>query len=896
MLSLNIIIGACLLYVFFLFLVAFAAERGAKRGRTAWLRSPAVYTLSLSVYCTGWTFFGAVGYAARSSLEFVTIYLGPTLVLIGWFVVLRKLVRVGRTQRITSIADLISSRYGKSPMLGVFVTVLCIIAGTPYIALQLQSVTLAFRTFAPDTPTAAVAGSLDPIGVWVAAGLALFTIIFGTRNLDVDEKHNGVVMAIAVEAVVKLVALVAVGWFVVFHVAGGPGPMLAMIEQSPISDWQLKADRWIALTFVSAAAFICLPRMFHVLVVENTDEKHLATAAWAFPLYLCLISLFVVPIAVVGLSVMPPGSNPDAFVLTVPLAFGQEGLAMLSFLGGFSAATSMVIVASIALSTMVSNHIVMPIWLRARQQRGGDPGDVRNIVLMSRRLTITAILALGYAYYDLSGGGEALAAIGLISFVGVAQILPALLGGLFWRGATRNGAVIGLITGFVVWSYTFFLPSFGADAFLAASTLSDGPLGLAILRPQALFGIQGLDPFVHAVLWSLLLNTAGFVLGSLLTFPQPLERLQGASFVNVYRYSEAARGGGASLGEAEDLLVMAQRIIGNREAQDLFQSMAEAQGKRGFLPDVTPAFLQALERRLSGSVGTATAHAMIGQITGAASVSVEDLMKVADEAAQIMEYSSQLEAKSVELEKTARQLREANEKLTQLSIQKDAFLSQISHELRTPMTSIRAFSEILMATDRMKVEERTRYSRIIHDESRRLTRLLDDLLDLSVLENGKVSLRLETLTLGEIIDRAVAATEGQGPEPAVRIRRERGAEAAPITTDPDRLAQVFINLISNAQKYCAAGRPELDIRVSLSGETVTVDFIDNGRGIPHANQGLIFEKFSRLSDTRAAGGAGLGLAICREIMDKLGGSISYLPGQGGAAFRVVLPQAQSVAA
>jgi signal transduction histidine kinase len=515
---------------------------------------------------------------------------------------------------------------------------------------------------------------------------------------------------------------------------------------------------------------------------------------------------------------------------------------------------------------------------------------------MSRRMTIAGILALGYAYYDLSGGGAALAAIGLIAFVGVAQILPALMGGLFWRGATRVGAAIGLVIGFAVWVYTFFLPSFGPDAIMSARMLAEGPLGIAFLRPQALFGIEGLDPVVHAVLWSLLLNTAGFILGSLLSFPKPIERLQGASFVNVYRYSDAARSGGATLGEAEDLLIMAQRIIGQQEAQALFQSEARAQGKRGFLPDVTQAFLQTLERRLSGSVGAATAHAMVGQITGAAAVSVEDLMKVADEAAQIMEYSSQLEAKSAELERTARQLREANEKLTQLSIQKDAFLGQISHELRTPMTSIRAFSEILMATDRMKAEERTRYSRIIHDESRRLTRLLDDLLDLSVLENGKVSLRLETLTLAEVIDRAIDATEGQTPAPGLQISRMRGAEAVEITTDPDRLAQVFINLISNAAKYCEAERPELSIRTSLSGDAVTVDFIDNGAGIPRAKQGLIFEKFSRLTDTRAAGSAGLGLAICREVMDKLGGSISYLPGQGGAAFRVILPRARAAAA
>ncbi len=895
MVNFNLIIAVCLCYVALLFLVAFAAEKRAERGQVRWLRSPVVYTLSLSIYCTGWTFFGAVGYAARSGLEFVTIYLGPTLVLVGWWTLLRKLVRIGRTQRITSIADLISSRYGKSPMLGVFVTLLAVVAGTPYIALQLQSVTLAFDVFAPGSAAQAT-GALDVTAVWAAAGLALFTIIFGTRNLDVDEKHNGVVMAIALEAVVKLIALVAVGLFVVFVVAGGPAATLDQIAASPIARWDLQGDRWIALTFVSGAAFICLPRMFHVLVVENTDEGHLATASWAFPLYLLLISLFVVPIAVVGLGSMPAGANPDTFVLTVPLAYGHEGLAMLSFLGGFSAATSMVIVASIALSTMVSNHIVMPIWISARRDRGSDPGDIRNVVLMSRRLTIALILALGYAYYDVSGGGAALAAIGLVSFTGVAQILPALVGGIFWRGANRIGAALGLTVGFLVWAYTFFLPSFGPGAVLPVNVMEHGPFGLAFLKPQALFGIEGMDPLVHAVLWSISLNTAAFVVGSLVTFPKPLERLQGASFVNVWRYSESTRGWGESMAEAEDLLVMAQRILGNREAQALFQSVAQSQGKRGYLPDVTPAFLQTLERRLAGSVGAATAHAMVGQITGGTTVSVQDLMKVADEAAQIMEYSSQLEAKSAELERTARQLREANEKLTELSIQKDAFLSQISHELRTPMTSIRAFSEILMAGETATVEDRSRYSRIIHDESRRLTRLLDDLLDLSVLENGQVSLHLEDVRLVEVLDRAVAATTRHGAEEGIRIRRDRMSEAVVVTTDADRLSQVFINIIANAQKYCSAEQPDLEIRVSGAGDAVTVDFVDNGEGIPRAKQSVIFEKFSRLSDTRAAGGAGLGLAICREIMDKLGGSIAYLPGQGGAAFRVILPRARQAAA
>ncbi|MBD3678644.1 MAG: sodium:solute symporter [Rhodobacteraceae bacterium] len=893
--SFNLLVLFCLIYVIFLFVIAFVAEQRVQRGRMVWLRSPWVYTLSLSIYCTAWTFYGAVGYAARSGPEFVTIYLGPTLVMVGWWWLLRKLVRIGRAQRITSIADLISSRYGKSNLLGVLVTLLAVIGTTPYIALQLQSVTLSFSVFTDARTGDWLRDDLNSTALWVAAGLTLFTILFGTRNLDANERHHGVVAAIAVEAVVKLVALLSVGIFVVWGVAGGASDIYRVIETSPIADWQPDASRWMTLTFLSGAAFLCLPRMFQVLVVENADERHLSKASWAFPLYLMLMSLFVLPIAAVGLQIMPEGANPDLFVLTIPLQFDQAGLAMLSFLGGFSSATSMVIVAAIALSTMVSNHIVMPIYLSAGQGGATISGDVRHVVLLSRRISIAGVLLLGYFYYRVSGGGAALAAIGLISFTGVAQVLPALVGGLFWRGATRVGAAAGVSVGFLVWLYTMFLPSFGASAVLSASVLEAGPWGIAWLRPESLFGIEGLDPVVHAVFWSLILNTAAFCAGSLLSFPNPLERLQGAQFVNVFEHSTAAQNWSRGAVEAEDLLMMLQRTIGAAEAQELFQREAAAQGKAGYLPDTTPGFLERLEKELAGSVGAATAHAMISQIVGGASVSVEDLMAVADEASQMLEYSNQLEQKSAELERTARQLREANEKLTQLSIQKDAFLSQISHELRTPMTSIRSFSEILMEGD-ADAPARARHASIIHDEALRLTRLLDDLLDLSVLENGQVTLNWQTGSLAEILDRAIAAANGREEGRLLTIRREGVMENLHLETDTDRLRQVFINIIANARKYCDAPDPELKIAVSLRRGTVIVDFADNGSGIPKGSQSVIFEKFSRLSDQRAAGGAGLGLAICREIMANLGGSVTYLPGQGGAAFRVTLPLVRARAA
>ena len=887
MISFDLLIFAALAYVSLLFAFAFLAERRAMQGKSEWLHSSWVYTLSLSIYCTAWTFYGAVGYAARSGLEFITIYLGPSLVMFGWWWVLRKLVRIGRAHRITSIADLISSRFGKSTMLGILVTVISVIAGTPYIALQLQSVTLSFAVFAQSEGAVWAQSDFNATAMWVAIGLGVFTVGFGTRNLDANERHHGIVIAIAIEAVVKLVALLAVGIFVVWGIAGGPAEMLAQIDRSEITLWDNQSGRWVGLIFLSAAAFLCLPRMFQVLVVENPNERHLSTAGWAFPAYLFLMSLFVVPIAVVGLDLLPAGSNPDLFVLTLPMQSGQQELAVLSFLGGLSSATSMVIVATLALATMVSNHIVVPFWLSLQgSQQAMMSGDVRQVIIVARRFSIAAILTLGLAYYRGSGGGTALAAIGLVSFTGVVQTLPAMVGGIFWRGATRKGAAAGLIAGAIVWVWTLFLPSIQEGAVIGTQIMTQGPFGITWLRPEAMFGLENIDPLMHGLFWSMSLNLLAFIAVSLATFPAPLERLQGAQFVNVYDHSTAAPAWTTAAAGAEDLLIMSQRILGSTDAQAIFEREARRQGKFGYLPEVTPAFVEELERSLAGSVGAATAHAMIGKLVGGATISVEDLIAVADEAAQILEYSNRLEAKSRELERTARALRDANTKLTALSVQKDAFLSQISHELRTPMTSIRSFSELLRDGE-MDKEAMSRFGGIVHDEAVRLTRLLDDLLDLSVLENGQVELHEQSGRLQDLLQAAIRSSGVQAQ--MVRVKMPENLDDLMLRTDLDRLVQVFINLITNASKYCDASTPQLEIRAVMRQNGLEIDFKDNGSGIAHDAQELIFEKFSRISDGVKAGGAGLGLAICREIMTRLGGSISYVPAAQGTTFRVQLP-------
>jgi len=531
MLTTNVVLLASLLYVALLFVLAFYSERTGNVGFRRFLRSPVVYTLSISVYCTSWTFYGAVGSAARTGFDFAAIYLGPTLVFVGWWYLLRKLVRIGRVHRITSIADLISSRYGKSPTLAVLVTLIAVIGTTPYIALQLNAVTTSFGVVSRSDFGEASADVTTAF--WLAVAMATFTIFFGTRNLDANEHHPGVVTAIAFEALVKLVALLAVGLFVVFGIGGGVTEVFSSEVASELMNREdAFGSRWVALTFLSAIAIVCLPRQFQVTVVENSDEAHLHTASWLFPAYLLLISLFVLPIAIVGLDTLDAGSNPDMFVLTLPMAHNQEALALFAFIGGFSSATSMVIVASIALSIMVSNHIVVPVILALQRTPHRPGGDIKSLTLTSRRISIAVILLLGFLYFWLSSRTDALASIGVIAFAGVAQFLPCLLAGLYWRNANAAGAISGLTAGFVIWVFTLLLPTIETGT---GGLLDEGLFGVGLLRPHALFGMEGIDPLIHSLFWSLAINTLLLILVSIARNPKPIESVQSALFVDVFR-------------------------------------------------------------------------------------------------------------------------------------------------------------------------------------------------------------------------------------------------------------------------------------------------------------------------------------------------------------------------
>ncbi|MBK1731208.1 sensor histidine kinase [Thiococcus pfennigii] len=889
-----LIIGLAFAYLGLLFGVAYWADRRADQGRSV-IAHPTIYALSLAVYCTAWTFYGSVGRAAASGLDFLTIYLGPTLMALLWGSLLVKMVRVSKAERITSIADFIGSRYGKSQVLGGLVTVIAVVGVVPYIALQLKAIAWSFQIL-HHYPEVRMPGDGDQ-PLWgdtafvIALLLAAFTILFGTRQLDASERHEGLVAAIAVESLVKLVAFLVAGVYITYRLLNlegvAPPPSLPPLSPDipPLLDW-------LAISGLAALAVMLLPRQFQVAVVENGDVRHVRRAIWLFPLYLFLINLFVLPIAVAGLVVFPDGDvDADTFMLTLPIAFEQPWLALLVFVGGLSAATGMVIVETIALSTMVSNDLILPLLLRRARGRS-PPADLGRRLLAIRRGAIVAILLLGYLYYRFAGEAYALVSIGLISFVAVAQFAPAVIGGLYWRGGTREGALAGLSAGFLVWVYTLLLPSFAKSAWLPVAFMESGPGGLDLLAPLALFGVVGWNEITHGLFWSLTANIVAFVAVSALREPNAVEAAQARLFVDVERRAALKR---ATLwrGSAEvaELRALAERFLGVERTQAAFGRFAQARGIAD--PAALPADGETVdfaETLLSGAVGGASARVMVASVTDEEAIGLDEVLSILDEASQIRAYSRELERKSLALEAATAELREANRRLTELDRMKDDFMSSVTHELRTPLASIRAFSEILHDDPDLPLEQRRRFLGILVSETERLSRLVSQVLDLAKIESGHVDWRTEVVSLQAVIDQALAATGRLVAERGIEVRQDVPAAPALVWADRDRLVQVLVNLLSNAAKFAPPAAGRVGIRLVAAGPGWRLCVSDNGPGIPEADRGLVFEKFRQSASGGKPLGTGLGLPISRQIVEHLGGRLWVAGGTGkGATLCFELP-------
>jgi Na+/proline symporter/signal transduction histidine kinase len=895
-------------YLGVLFAIAYYADERADAGRSV-IASPYVYSLSLAVYATAWTFYGSVGRAASDGVGFLPIYVGPTLMIALWWLVLRKILRISKQNRITSLADFVASRYGKSALVGGLVTVIAVIGILPYISLQLKAVSSSFTILIqyPEVVMPAKVGALatrQDTALWVALILAAFTIAFGTRHLDAAEHHQGMVAAIAFESLVKLLAFVAVGVFVTFGIYNGFGDVFARAAAQPKLNAMLAPlggvaggyATWVWLTTLSMLAILFLPRQFQIAVIENVDEKHLNKAIWLFPAYMLAINVFVLPIAFGGLLRFPDGSvDADTFVLTLPMAEKQELLALLVFIGGLSAATGMVIVETIALSTMVCNDLVMPVLLRLRWLRLNQRPDLTGLLLGIRRGAIVLILLLGYLYFKLAGEAYALVSIGLISFAAVAQFAPAILGGIFWKGGTRIGALCGLSAGFAVWLYTLLLPALARSGWLPLGFLEHGPFGLELLKPLQLFGLGGLDEISHAMIWSMIANVGAYVGGSLAASASADEHRQASVFVDVFKQDG---GGGARFwrgtASVPDLYHLLARFLGTASADTAFGEYARARGLSWPDPrlQADAELVHHVEVQLAGAIGAASARVMVASVVTEEALTIEEVRELLDEASQVVVYSHRLQQKSRELEAATAELREANKRLTELDRLKDDFVSTVTHELRTPLTSIRAFTEILLDDPEVDAEQRAKFLGIITKEAERLTRLINQVLDLAKIESGKGDWSESQVDMKEVISDTLAAMDQVFRDKNIRVETRLPETVSSVLVDLDRMIQVMLNLLSNAAKFCDSRSGRIEVALSENDGRLRVDVSDNGRGISAEDHEAIFSKFHQVGDvlTDKPHGSGLGLHISRQIVEHFGGRMWVESTLGrGARFSFVLP-------
>ena len=651
MLDIWIILFISLAYVGLLFGIAYYGDNRPQHGSKL-LSQPVIYSLSLAVYCTSWTFYGSVSRATQG-WDFLSIYLGPILLFtFGWGLVY-KIILIAKQENLTTIADFIASRYGKSRSLAIVITVMATFGILPYIALQLKAVAQSFTIMISGGGSSDFGSSNTALVVAIL--MAAFAILFGTRQIDTSEHHRGMVLAIAFESIVKLVAFVAVGLFVTFSLFDGIADLSAHISQSGL---QQQLDNFNPLrvsflteTLLAFLAMLCLPRQFQVGIVENTNPNDLHTARWLFPLYLIIFCIFMLPIAAAG-SFLFSGQEiaTDTYVLMVPLSQGASSIATLAYIGGLSAATGMVIVATVSISTMISNDIVMPVIFHLSPLQASEDKNIGRLLLKVRRVVIVAMLLAAYGYFLLIGDGKSLVSLGLTAFVAVAQFAPALIGAVFWRRGNRYGALAGLGTGFTIWIYTLMVPNLSGLGFDTLSLVKDGLFGLSWLRPTSMFGLEGFDPITHATLLSLSLNIVAFVWVSRLTQARLQDRIQADHFVDL-RLSQSIGNTDNNFENTRfsDLQTLCERFLGSNRTHEAFHQFARAQNRDLNLNDpIDQALATYAERLLAGVIGASSARIIVASSLMDTEMHLGDVVSIADEASALFQFNRTMLQSTIE--------------------------------------------------------------------------------------------------------------------------------------------------------------------------------------------------------------------------------------------------------
>ncbi len=856
------LIAIALFYLAFLFGAAWLFERPqAQKLNQKW--APYLYSLSLAVFCTAWTFYGSIGRAVNSGLDFLLVYLGPTLVMLLWWPIGRKLLFLKQTHGISTLADFFAGRYGKDVRMGRLLAVLSLIGIVPYISLQIKAISESFAYLAqlPAQSNSYIWG--DP-GLYITLIMAIFTMLFGTRYIQANRPKNGLIATIAAESLIKLLAFMLVGIAAAYAIIDSEslGEAVQQLASAPPT---YRASEWMAILVVSGLAFLLLPRQFQMGVVENNSEANIKKSLYLFPLYLLLINLFVLPFALGG-SILSAGQNSDYFILSFTRATSGEGMAVLAFLGGLSAATSMIIVSTLALGNMLSTYLFIPRLTRSKDR------SVAGSILAAKRWAIALILLLAYGYYHFLNPNSQLVSLGMVSFVAMAQFAPAFLGGLYWRKGNRRAAFTAILTGFALWFYFLVFPDL-------VYTYSPGLLASNPWWSPALVASKmNFSLLTAAVFSSLSTNILVYWYLSHRGNTKVTEQNQAELYVSAYKfrkYSETPSlyQGSAAFPDIESLLI---KFLGQSQTRQVLDAYSLEQSLDwNKEPVVDSQMISFAERLLSEVIGPASAKIMIGSVVQREELSLGEVVNILQESQKIMELNKELSQRSKQLKEATQDLKAANSKLVEFGHLKDEFLYTVTHELRTPLAAIKMQAEIIHDDEEMPEADQQQFLNNIIKDCDRLTRLIGNVLDLEKFESGSQKLSLQRINVNNLIAEVAEAFKARALKEAVDFKADISTALPTTFADADRIAQVLTNLLGNAFKHCKSTSGKVRLSAYVLDRVLKINITDNGPGIPEQDWELVFDKFYQVRNQtrKKPSGSGLGLAISKNIVQMHGGQI-----------------------
>ncbi|MCL8537591.1 ATP-binding protein [Chryseobacterium gallinarum] len=877
-----------LFYLALLFLVAHLAEK--KRSKL-WINNPYIYALSLAVYCTAWTYYGSIGVAATSGLNYLPIYIGPIMIIPAWIYINTRIIRISRVNKISSLADFIALRYGNSRSLSAIITIVCLLAIVPYIGLQIKAIS---ETFHLVTETAMSKDILTDNATFVVVLIALFSSYYGTRYVDASEKRLGIISAIALESFLKLFFIIILGLFVIYYVFDGFSDIYHQASQ--FKDFKEKntfngiegAMNWMVLCMISATAICILPRQFHTAIVENRQEKHIKTAIWFFPLYLLIFTIFIFPIAWGGRLIFDGQKvNPEFYSILIPQHFDNTLITVLVFLGGLSSCISMIIISAITLSIMLSNNLIIPYGLLGKLKSENEEQNTRSITNI-RKFSIFALIIMAFVFYKYFILKTSLDSVGLISFVVIAQLAPAFFGALFWRRGSYKGAVAGLAAGLAICYFGLIIPQY----YFSYNQEFKGALR-EMYDAFGFFSIPYLGRIPQIFFWSVLVNTGLFTIISVSTKGNYRERNFAELYVDIDKYIQNHENAFIWRGTAyiSDIRNILERFLGKNKTEQALRIFNLKYNIDSNTETADSRFIKFSENLLAGRIGTASAKILIEGVTKEDKISLKEVLNILEESKENISLNKKLTEQSEELQKLSDDLRTANENLIIKDRQKDDFLDSVAHELRTPITAIRSAGEILADDDDIPSEIRQEFLNNIITESDRLSEIINDILYLDKLQHGEISLHIRENNIIETYKKAL--------NPLLHLIQQKNIHLSEVNLlnqiifeyDEARMIQLFQNIWGNALKFTDE-QGTIQTKLFEKDHQLMISIFNTGKHIPEEDLEMIFDKFyqSRNQNILKPTGSGLGLAISKKIVQAHGGNIKAENSGLGVTFTINIPE------